>query len=82
MIVLEFRFQDNFQKASGLLKNHRIPCVAEWGMEACRPSYIFMFEDALRTEPQKKALGLARGFEQEDRRRQAVNPQANLAFPS
>lgn len=81
MIVLEFRFRDYFQDASALLKNHKIPCVAEVGMEEWRPSYIFMFEDALRTDPQRKALSLARDFEKEDRRRQMRHPQSNLAIP-
>ena len=81
MIILEFRFREHFHSASSVLKRHKIPCVAELGMEDWRPSYIFLFEDALRTDPQRRALGLAREFEKEDRRKQMGHPQSNLAIP-
>jgi len=81
MIILEFRFRENFHDASTILKSHKIPCVSEVGMEEWRPSYIFLFEDALHTDPQRRALGLAREYEKEDRRRQHRHPPANLAIP-
>jgi len=81
MIILEFRFRENFYSASSLLKRHKIPCVAELGMEDWRPSHIFLFEDALRTDPQREALGLARDIEREDRRMQRGQHQSNLAIP-
>jgi len=82
MIILEFRSAEIFQKVSKLLKKHKIPCVSESCMEEWRSSYIFLFEENIRTHPQRDALTCARGFEEEDNRRQGHNLLPNLALPS
>jgi len=81
MIILEFRFQAPFQKASGLLKNHRIPCVSEAAMEGWRPSFIFLFEEAVRTATQREALRQARSLEKEDQAQRNIHQVLNLAVP-
>jgi len=72
MIILEFRSAEIFQKVSNLLKRRKIPCVSEACMEEWRSSYIFLFEENVRTPPQREALSWARGFEEEDRCRQEI----------
>ena len=81
MIILEFRFQGIFQKASIILINQKISCIFEAAMEEWRPSFIFMFEDAVRTDPQREALRQARALEKEDHRQRNIYQEPNLAVP-
>jgi len=81
MIILEFRSQDLFQNASEILKKHRLPCISEVAMEAWRSNYIFLFEDAVRTGPQREALRQARSLEMDDHRQRKIHRELNLAVP-
>lgn len=81
MIILEFRDAVLFDQASLELKRHKVQCVAEPGMATFRSSYIFLFEEQVRNEPQRQALGRARRLEAEGRSRQRFIALPNLAQP-
>lgn len=81
MILLEFHHSDTFSKANGVLKRQRIRCVAEPSGVPFRSSRIYLFEENVRTDPQRRALGQARGLEAEDRSRQRFTTLPHLADP-
>ena len=81
MIILEFRDPVLFEQASEELKRHRVQCISEASMVTFRSSYIFLFEEHVRTGSQQQALGRARGLEAEGRARQRFSALPNLAIP-
>ena len=81
MIILEFRDPALFDQASSELKRHKVQCVSEASMVTFRSSYIFMFEEQVRTEPQRQALDRARRLEAEGQSRQRFINLPNLALP-
>ena len=81
MIVLEFRCPELFTSACSLLKARKLQFFAEAALESWRPSVIFLFEEDIRTGPDRKALCQARDFEREDYGRQKPHAWPNLAVP-
>ena len=81
MIILEFRFKENFNTAFKILKGLKIPFTFEVSMVEWRSNLIFFFEDAIQTLSQREALRRARNFEKVDRSQQKCFPGPNLAVP-
>lgn len=81
MILLEFRHLDTFRRASTELQRQRIRCTAEPSGVSFQSSFIYLFEENVRTSPQRRALSRARRFEAEDRSRQRYASLPNLAVP-
>jgi hypothetical protein len=81
MIILEFRSQEIFQKASAILKNNKLSCISELSSEEWQPSSIFMFEDAVRSDSQREVLRQARALEKEDQQQRKIHQELNLAVP-
>jgi hypothetical protein len=81
MIILEFRDPALFDQASKELKRHKVQCVAEPSMATFRSSYIFLFEEQVRTESHRRALDQARCLEAEGHSRQRFTALPNLALP-
>jgi len=81
MIILEFRSQDIFQKACAILEKHKLSCIAEAAVEEWQPSSIFLFEDAVRSDPQREALRQARALERDDHHLRKIHQELNLAVP-
>jgi hypothetical protein len=81
MIILEFRDQALFSLASEDLKRHKVNCISEASMVTFRSSYIFLFEEQVRTAPQHRALERARRLEAEGRSRMCFTDLPNLAIP-
>jgi hypothetical protein len=82
MIILEFRFQEHFQKASTVLEACKVQFFAESVKEDWRPNRICLFEHDLSTGPQREALRRAKDFEKEDQRLLRRRPVPNMALPS
>ena len=81
MIVFEFRFHEHFQSVCRLLESYQLPFDCEAAREEWRPSYIWLFEESVRTETQEQVLRKARAYEQVDRFRQRRASMPNLAVP-
>ena len=81
MIILEFRFQENFQAASRLLEAGGLSFEFETAREDWRPSLIWLFEEQIGSEAHRAALKLARGQERADRAQARPHAGSNLAVP-
>jgi len=81
MIILEFRFRQNFNTAFRILKRLKVPFTFEISMVEWRSNMIFFFEDAIQTLSQREALRRARKYETADRHQQKSFPGPNLAVP-
>jgi hypothetical protein len=81
MILLEFKFKEVFREAFRVLDAAGLQFRSEKGREDYCPSYIYFFEDELRTEPQREALKRARDLEGEDHRREQRRPVPALGVP-
>ena len=81
MIVLEFRIDENFRAACGLLEEGGLPIQLEAAREPWRPSLLWLFEEQLLDEAHRKALAQARNLEKLDRFQQKQFATLNLAIP-
>ena len=81
MIVLEFRFRENFQAACRLLEAGGLTFEFETAREEWRPSLLWLFEEALASDDHRGALSLAQGFERKDRFQRRHASVLNLAVP-
>lgn len=81
MIILEFRDPALFSQASEGLKRHGVQCVSEASMVAFHSSYIFLFEEVVRTDGHRRALDRARALEAQGRASRPFTATPNLAVP-
>jgi len=81
MILLEFRIDENFRAARRLLEASGLPIQLEAPPEPWRPSLLWLFEEQLVDEVQRRALVQARNLEKLDRFQQRQFATLNLAIP-
>ena len=81
MIILEFRFPENFHAASRILEAHRIPYASDLSTVEWRPSLLYLFAEDLRTDAQREAIQHMRSIEGRDRVQRKLCPDFNLAVP-
>jgi hypothetical protein len=79
MITLEFRLPANLDAASKILDTQNLSYKVDVSLDGCRPSVIYFFENAIRTETQREALRQARSVEKKDHHQWKSSPSLNLA---
>lgn len=81
MIILEFRFPENFLAATRILDTQNISYWSEVSTVEWRPSRIYFFTNKIFTDCQHEAIRNSLILEEDDRNQQKIYPVLNLAVP-
>ncbi|BDU76951.1 hypothetical protein [Mesoterricola sediminis] len=81
MIIYEFTSQAHFHAACRLFEAAGVRFDVEAAHEEWRPNLLWLFEDAVATGAQWKAVEQARQYERADRWQRRHQPLPQLAVP-